>query len=83
MEAAVTLARKTGLANVHWAGFSDIPGMCPSVPKRFMNKFSHQQSAIAATYAHRAGCKQIQRKCGKCDSKLTCELKGYHPRQST
>jgi pyruvate formate lyase activating enzyme len=83
MEAVVTLARKTGLENVHWAGFSDIPGVCPTVPQQFMDKFSHQQSAVAANYAQRAGCLQIQRNCGKCNSKLTCELKGYYPKQST
>jgi pyruvate formate lyase activating enzyme len=83
MEAAVTLARNTGLENVHWAGLSDIPGVCSTVPQHFRDKFTHQQSAVAAFYAQQAGCLQLQRNCGKCNSKLTCELKGYQPRQST
>ncbi|MFX0124171.1 MAG: radical SAM protein [Candidatus Hodarchaeota archaeon] len=83
MEAAVILARKTGLENVHWAGFSDILGVYPSVPQHYVDKFSFQHSAVAAFYSQRAGCLQIQRNCGNCNSKLICELKGYHPHQST
>ena len=83
MEAAVTVARKTGLENVHWSGFSDIPGVCPSLPPEFMEGFSLQQSAVAAYYAQLAGCSQTQRNCGKCNVKLICELKGYQPHLST
>ena len=83
MEAVVTLARKTGLENVHWAGFSNIPGVYPTVPQQFTTKFTYQQSSVAAFYAQRAGCLQIHRNCGNCNSKLTCELKGYHPKLST
>ena len=83
MEEAVNLARKIGLENVHWAGFSDIPGVYPSVPQQIVDKFSHQHAAVAAFYAQRAGCERTQRNCGKCNSKLSCDLKGYIPRQST
>ena len=83
MEAAVLLARRVGLENIHWAGFSDIPGTNPLIPKKFISKFSHRQSAVASFYAQRAGCQQIQRNCGKCTSKLNCELKKYHPQRST
>ncbi|UCG00744.1 MAG: radical SAM protein [Candidatus Heimdallarchaeota archaeon] len=82
MEAVVTLARRTGLTNVHWAGFSGIPGVNPSIPQRIKDQFSLQNSAVAAFYAQRAGCRQIHRDCGKCSFKLTCDLKGYYPCQS-
>ncbi|MFX1284636.1 MAG: radical SAM protein [Promethearchaeota archaeon] len=83
MEEAVNLARKIGLENVHWAGFLNIPGENPSVPPHFVAKFTHQHAAVAAFYAQRAGCVRIQRNCGKCDSNLSCDLKGYIPHQST
>ncbi|MFX0013365.1 MAG: radical SAM protein [Promethearchaeota archaeon] len=82
MEEAVNLARKIGLENVHWTGFSDIPGVCPTVPQQIEDKFSHQHGAVAAFYAQRAGCKLIQRNCGKCNFKLSCDLKGFIPHSS-
>ncbi len=83
MEEAVNLARKTGLENIHWAGLSEIFGVYPSIPQRFVDRFSHQHAVVAAFYAQQARCQRIQRNCGKCDSKLSCDLKGYIPYQST
>ncbi|MFX0209859.1 MAG: radical SAM protein, partial [Candidatus Hodarchaeota archaeon] len=56
METAVTSARENGLINVHWAGYSGIPGVIPTIPQHITHQFSHQHSAVAAFYAQRAGC---------------------------
>jgi pyruvate formate lyase activating enzyme len=83
MNTAVTLARKCGLENVHWAGFSDISGREPSISPQLLEAFIYRPSAVAAFYAQRAGCLHLERNCGLCHANLSCELKSYHPQQST
>ncbi len=76
---AVSLAQKTGLENVNWAGFTDIPGKIRSIPSRFQEKFIHPQAAYAAYCAKQVGCKQTHRNCKECHYQNSCELKAYNP----
>ena len=82
MTEAVVVAQKFGLKNVSWAGYTGITGMFGS-PAEFQMQSRHKSAALAAHYAQQTGCKHIQRNCGICNHKLSCELKAYTPSRTT
>ena len=73
MESCVEIARKSGLENVSWAGYTDIGG-----------KISESTgSKLASEYAIENGCIRKIRDCGGCESRDECKIKSYVPYRST
>jgi pyruvate formate lyase activating enzyme len=79
MDQCVTIARRSGLENVKWAGHTDLKGTVLEKASQFKTEYSNTGTEIAMRYATRAKCVMKLRNCGKCEKKHSCELKIYSP----
>ncbi|MFX0113183.1 MAG: radical SAM protein [Candidatus Hodarchaeota archaeon] len=83
MEQCLSIAKKAGLENSHWAGQADLKGKNLELPHAAYQKIKHEGAHVAMAYASRAGCTMQLRNCGQCRSHLQCRVKGYVPSRTT
>jgi pyruvate formate lyase activating enzyme len=83
MEKCAHIGKQSGLKNVYWSGYSDLPGKVMGKEKKIKTLYGSESAWLAASYAFDAGCKTHPRGCRACDSNQTCMLKRYSPRAST
>ena len=77
MQRCVGIAKESGLKNVYWSGYSDLPGKVGRKEKEIKAQYGIEPAWLAASYAFYAGCKTHPRGCSGCVSNQTCMLKRY------
>jgi hypothetical protein len=73
MEFCVEVAKKRGLENVSWSGYTGISGKISK----------SKQAKLVSEYALEKGCIREIRDCGGCGSRDDCKIKRYVPYRST
>jgi pyruvate formate lyase activating enzyme len=82
LEAAVEIARKSGIENAYWVGRSDIQGYNINnigLMKQLAAIYKLAGARIAGSLALYHGCKTHPRNCGGCNYKHQCSIKSYKP----
>lgn len=82
MEHCLDTARRAGLSNVHWAGYSGLPGHIPSALDRTVREaYSSAPARVAGSAAAGAGCRTHPRHCRHCE--VACGMRSFVPSRVT
>jgi pyruvate formate lyase activating enzyme len=79
MDRCVETARKSGLENAYWSGYTGISGGVMDVAGEVKNTYLNEGAGIAGSYALRAGCRTHPRECSTCETYQACRVKRYVP----
>lgn len=83
MERCVDVARSSGLTNVSWSGYTELPGRAEPPVESLRDIYGNDEAATAASYAHSAGCRTHPRDCTRCDTRDVCAVKKHIPARLT
>jgi pyruvate formate lyase activating enzyme len=82
MEHCLDTARKKGLVNAHWSGYSGLHGTVSPVSDRALDDtYANPAARLAAAHAKRAGCVTHPRDCRACQ--VTCGMRTFVPSRVT
>lgn len=79
MEKCVEIARKSGLENIYWAGYTGLPGRVGAIENHLKPTYPSDASRLAGSYAFSAGCRTHPRQCSMCAFDQKCRVKKYIP----
>ncbi len=79
MDRCVNTAKKSGLKNAYWAGYTGIPGSIPILQKKVASAYKRTGGQLAGTYADLAGCRTHPRNCAACSVNQACTFKSQIP----
>ena len=80
MEQCTAIARRRGLQNAHWAGFTDLPGRQAAPHAHLAEHYDSDAALLAASCAADAGCLTHPRSCADCSCQ--CEMRAHVPVRS-
>jgi pyruvate formate lyase activating enzyme len=83
MNRCVSLARESGLENVHWSGHVGLPGTVMGPDPVVTERYLCEGARLSASYARSAGCHTYPRSCATCTTKQVCPVKKYIPQKNT
>jgi pyruvate formate lyase activating enzyme len=82
MEHCLDTARKTGLVNAHWSGYTGLHGtVSPSSDPALQDAYTKPAALLAAGYAAQAGCLTHPRDCRSCP--VSCGMRPFVPSRVT
>ena len=79
MKRCLDMAKRSGLSNTHWAGYTGIAGTVMGIDPEIDEPYRSPEARLAASYARDAGCRTHPRTCSDCSFAQACPVKKYTP----